>query len=270
MIDLGATDRVLTTPNGASVRLLEVGEGPVCVFLPGLLGCIEHYEQALRRLSDRCRCIVVDFFLLELRREWANLEFVTETFRELMRSEALAPAVLCGNSFGGHVALLTALDHPELARGLVLAGSSGLAERTFEKDVEHRPSRRWLERKIGELFSDDDFDITEFVDHAHRELRDPRKALMLVKLARSTKRRHLGDALPRVTSPTLVLWGKDDEVTDADTAREFARLIPDSELCWIERCGHAPMIERPIEFADGIRAFLDRLDEQSEKEGAAA
>jgi 2-hydroxy-6-oxonona-2,4-dienedioate hydrolase len=269
MTQLEVTERFVETTAGPKMRIVEAGEGPACVFLPGLLGVVSHYEETVALLQHRARCLFFDPNLLELPREACNVDTVTKAVNEVLALEDLAPATLVGNSFGGHVALLTALERPELVRGLVLAGSSGLAERTYEKDVQHRPSRAWLRRKIGEIFADPDYDVEEYIEHAYSELTNPRKALALVKLGRSTKQRHLGHLLPKITAPTLVLWGEADEITNGDAARQFQRLIPDSRLHWIPGCGHAPMLERPAAFAAGIEAFLDHLDQVDQEDAAA-
>ena len=269
MMHSDTSERVIQTPTGPEVRLVESGSGPVCIFLQGLLGSSDHYEKTFQLLSDRAHCMVFDVHLLELKRNWANLETVTSTICDVITSESLAPAVIVGNSFGGHVALMTALNRPELVRGLVLAGSSGLAEKSYERDVQHRPSKPWLQKKIAQLFADPDYPIDSLVNRAYTELSNPHKALALVKLARSTKKHHLGHALPDITTPTLVLWGTEDEVTSPDAAREFARLIPNSNIKWIPDCGHAPMLECPEEFAAGIREFLDYLDKTDQEDAAA-
>jgi pimeloyl-ACP methyl ester carboxylesterase len=269
MTHLEVTERIVETDTGPSVRIVEAGEGPTCVFLPGLLGVVEHYEASLALLQQRARCLVFDPMLLDLPRQLCNVDTVTNTVCEVLVKERLTPATLIGNSFGGHVALLTALERPELVRALVLAGSSGLAERTYERDVQHRPGKPWLRRKIREIFADPEYDVESFVDHAYQELSNPKKALAMVKLGRSTKQRHLGHLLPKIAAPTLVLWGAADEITNGDAARQFHRLIPDSRLRWISNCGHAPMLERPADFASGIEDFLDHL-EQVDQEDAAA
>jgi pimeloyl-ACP methyl ester carboxylesterase len=48
--------------------------------------------------------------------------------------------------------------------------------------------------------------------------------------------------------PTCIIWGKQDNVTPPDVAMDFDRLLPDSDLYWIDKCGHAAMMEHPEEF----------------------
>jgi Predicted hydrolases or acyltransferases (alpha/beta hydrolase superfamily) len=54
--------------------------------------------------------------------------------------------------------------------------------------------------------------------------------------------------LPDFTQPTCIIWGKQDTVTPPEVAVDFDKLIPDSNLFWIDKCGHAAMMERPEEF----------------------
>lgn len=247
-------------------RVDELGDpaGEPIVFLHGLLGLNEHWFPVARLASTGAdgrprRCLMVETPLLELRGDACSVQGVTRLITSVIESIAGAPAVIVGNSFGGHVAQRVALERPELVRALVLAGSSGLFERTLEKGVEHRPSRAWLERKITELFCDATRVPHDCVDRAFEALSDRRAARSFVRLGRSAKQDNLGPRLGEIPHPTLLLWGRQDIVTPPAVAEEFHTLIPDTRLVWIERCGHAPMIERPEEFAGSLEEFLAAL-----------
>ena len=54
--------------------------------------------------------------------------------------------------------------------------------------------------------------------------------------------------LPNLNPPTCIIWGKNDIVTPPEVAEEFHDLLPNSDLFWIDKCGHAPMMEHPNEF----------------------
>jgi pimeloyl-ACP methyl ester carboxylesterase len=56
--------------------------------------------------------------------------------------------------------------------------------------------------------------------------------------------------------PACLIWGKDDNVTPPDVAEEFHELLPNSELNWIDECGHAPMMEHPDKFNDILEVWL--------------
>jgi pimeloyl-ACP methyl ester carboxylesterase len=62
--------------------------------------------------------------------------------------------------------------------------------------------------------------------------------------------------LNQIKQPTLLIWGNNDIITPPFVGREFNKLIPNSELFFIDKCGHAPMMEVPGEFNDILNNFL--------------
>ena len=66
--------------------------------------------------------------------------------------------------------------------------------------------------------------------------------------------------LPLITNPTLIIWGKQDSVTPPNVAREFNDLLPNSDLMWIDKCGHAPMMEHPNKFNDILKNWLGKIN----------
>ncbi len=243
----------------------EAGEGRPFVFLHGLVGLNDHWEGVVRRIGSRHRCTLLELPLLRLRGEDCSIHGATElTIRFL--EDAFNPArggeapILVGNSFGGHVALNIAISRPDLVRGLVLAGASGLIEKSMVSDVQIKPSRQWLERKIGELFFDPANMSSADVDRAHAELSDRGGARAMVKLSRSARRNHLGDKIQSIACPTLLIWGKQDIVTPPEAAQQFQEKLRDSRIVWFDRCGHAPMIECPEAFASAVLSFGEELE----------
>ena len=57
-------------------------------------------------------------------------------------------------------------------------------------------------------------------------------------------------------TPTCIIWGKNDGVTPPEVAIEFNNLLPESDLFWIDKCGHAAMMEHPDEFNKILDAWL--------------
>ncbi len=242
-------------------RVAECGSGRPVVFLHGLAGLNEHWEDVVQRARKRVRCIMLELPLLDLKGDDCSIDGVTRlTCRFLEQHISGERAVLVGNSFGGHVALRIALDRPELVGALLLAGSSGLNERTMVRELQIRPKRDWLRSKIAELFYDESTLREADVDRALAELTQRPKARAMVRLSKTARRNHLGDRIRDIACPTLIIWGRNDIVTPPDAAEEFNRRIPDSRIVWFDRCGHAPMLEKPEEFARALREFTDELD----------
>ncbi|MCA9287121.1 MAG: alpha/beta fold hydrolase [Phycisphaerales bacterium] len=254
----------LTGPEGDAIAcsVVDMGQGARrVVFLHGLVGLNEHWEDVAHAVAGRARVSLLEIPLLSLRGEDCSIQGVTAMSAQFLREHVREPSVLVGNSFGGHVALRLALDQPDLVEALVLAGSSGLIERTMVRGAPTRPSREWLEEKIGELFYDKSRMRQADIDRAFRELNNRGSARAMVSLSKSARRNHLGDRIGEIACPTLLIWGREDVVTPPAAAEEFLSLMPDAQLHWIEACGHAPMMEAPEAFAAAMARFFDELDQ---------
>ncbi len=194
--------------------------GPTAVFLHGLVGLNDHWEEVVRRVQDRVRCVMLELPLLALRGDDCSIAGVTALTVRYLEDHLKTPVVLIGNSFGGHVALRVTLERSDLVRGLVLAGSSGLIEKSMVKEVQIRPSREWLGEKIGELFYDRSTMREDDLDRAHRELSIRSGARAMVRLSRSARRNHLGAKIGEITAPSLLIWGRQGIVTPPESASE--------------------------------------------------
>jgi pimeloyl-ACP methyl ester carboxylesterase len=261
-----ARDRV----TGVDIRIDRAGVGPPVVILNGLLGLNEHWFSVLPRLVRRAEVFLLQPPLLEMKGPGCSVDGVTRLIAGVLETLVDRPALLVGNSLGGHVALKLAMENHPLVRALGLVGSSGLFERSFEKNVEHSPSRQWLERKITDLFHDPSRMLPGMVDAAYGELSRRSAARALVKLGRSAKNDHLGERIAGLKTPTLLAWGRNDIVTPPEVAEQFHALLPNSRLVWIDRCGHAPQVERPDELGDAIADYLEFLEMNSRSRSAGA
>ena len=64
--------------------------------------------------------------------------------------------------------------------------------------------------------------------------------------------------LPRVPNPTLIVWGREDQIVPVICGEQYRRLLPNATLRVLERCGHLPLIEQPDVFANLVLDFLGR------------
>ncbi|MEL6740565.1 MAG: alpha/beta hydrolase, partial [Planctomycetota bacterium] len=235
--------------------VIETGAGSTFTFLHGLVGLNQHWEGVVERVAGTVRCVSVELPLLELRGQDCSIQGVAELTERYLERHIEGPSVLVGNSFGGHVALHIAHRRPELVRGLVLAGSSGLIERTMVRGAPVRPSRDWLVEKIGELFFDKRHVSPGDIDRAHALLNSRGGARAMVRLSKTARRNHMGEHLSEIACPALLVWGREDVVTPPSAAQGFLDLLPDARIAWIDKCGHAPMIEAPGAFAEALLVF---------------
>jgi 2-hydroxy-6-oxonona-2,4-dienedioate hydrolase len=243
------------------ITIERLGTGRPIVFLHGLVGLNEHWDDVVELVQHRLACVMLQVPLLALRGSDCSIDGVMVLTIQFLERHFNEPVVLVGNSFGGHVALRVAIERPDLVSGLVLTGSSGMIEESIVSNVQIRPSREWLRRKIAELFYDPDKYMSESdLDRAHKELSERPGARAMVRLSRSARRNHLGDRTRNLAVPTQLIWGKDDIVTPPQAAEMFMRAIPDSRIEWFEACGHVPMIEKPQAFARVLLQFAAELD----------
>ncbi len=245
-------------------HVVECGSGPPVVFLHGLVGLNEHWGKVVDRIASRVRCITLEVPLLSLRGVDCSLSAVSAMTMQYLDREIGEPAILVGNSFGGHVALRVTHERPELVHSLILAGSSGLIERTVVKGAPVRPTREWLVEKIGELFYDKSKMDPNDVDRAFVQLNERGGARAMVKLSKSARRDNMTDDLADIMQKTLLIWGEKDVVTPPSAGQGFSELMPNAKLHWLKDCGHAPMIESPIEFGDAMHGFFDELEAEGD------
>jgi len=230
---------------------LEHGEGAPLLMLHGMMGAPDNWEAVFPYLPGGCRAIALQFPFFEPEHGLDSVPAVTDYAQGYVDQAGLKDVVVCGNSLGGHVALDLALRMPDRVRGLVLSGSSGLFERTFGTVVT-RPPRTWLRSKICEIFHDERHVTEEVVDRVIEVISNRRNVRRLVQIAKSAKRDNVAERLRNVACPSLLIWGRQDQITPPSVAEEFQEKLPDSRLVWLESCGHAAMIEHPREFGETL------------------
>ncbi len=137
---------------------------------------------------------------------------------------------------------------PQKVKGLVITGSSGLYESAMGDGYPKRGNYEFIKKKSEDVFYDPNVATKEIVDEVYATVNDRSKLIKTLAIAKSAIRHNMAKDLPHMLTPTCIIWGKNDSVTPPNVAEEFHSLLPDSELFWIEKCGHAPMMEHPEEF----------------------
>jgi len=244
------------TPAADAFPRIERGDGEPVVLIPGMFGQPSNWQHQLEHLSDGYRVITLDLPLFDPSFTECSVHGLGDYVRRFLDWAGIARAVLVGNSLGGHVALDVATRHPSRVRAMVLAGSSGLFERGFERGVPTKPDRAWIENRIREVFCHESSIPAGQGDEIERIVQSRANKLRILQWAKSAKRTHMGQSLSQIAAPTLLVWGKQDHITPLDVAVEFLRGIHHSDLVLLNECGHAPMMEHPARFTEILRHFL--------------
>jgi len=242
-------------------RFIEEGEGEPLLLLHGLFGALSNFTGQINYFRQQYKVVVPLLPLLDLdilHTTVGGLEKWVHKFIELRDYKNIN---LLGNSLGGHVALMYVLRHPERIKSLTLTGSSGLFENGMGDTYPKRGDYEYIRKKTELTFYDPKMASKELVDELYETVNVRLKAIKIIALAKSAIRNNLGEEVSQIKQPTLLVWGNNDNITPPFVGKEFHKLIPNSELHFIDLCGHAPMMERPEEFNGILHKFLRKLNE---------
>src|SRR5687767_11202300 len=242
-------------------RWVEEGEGEPLVLLHGLFGALSNFENLIEYFRQHNKVIVPILPLFELDILHSTAGGLAKFVNKFLDARDLENVHLLGNSLGGHVALVHVLKHPERVKSLILTGSSGLFENGMGDSYPKRSDYEYIKTKTELTFYDPRNATKELVDEVYGIINNRLKAIKIISLAKSAIRSNLSEQLNQVKQPTLLVWGNNDTITPPFVAREFNRLIPNSELYFVDKCGHAPMMEVPEEFNVILHKFLKKLNE---------
>jgi pimeloyl-ACP methyl ester carboxylesterase len=237
---------------------LEKGEGHTIVVLHGLFGALSNFADVIDNFSQKYRVVVPIMPLYSLPLLKTSVGSMAKYIKEFINFKKLDNVTLLGNSLGGHVALVCALDISEKVHSMVLTGSSGLYENAFGGSFPRREDKEYLREKIAVTFYDPKVATDELVDEVYKIVNDRNKLIRILAMAKSAIRHNMADDLGKFKMPACLIWGKNDSITPPEVAEEFHKQLPDSELYWIDKCGHAAMMEHPKEFNQILGKWLDQ------------
>src|SRR5437868_14070711 len=242
-------------------KFIEEGEGEPLVLLHGLFGALSNFKDLIEHFRHNYKVVVPMLPLFDLDILHTTVGGLAKYVHKFIEAKDYGHIHLLGNSLGGHVALLHILKHPEKIKSLILTGSSGLFENGMGDSYPKRGDYDYIKRKTELTFYDPKMATKELVDEVFELTNNRLKVIKIIALAKSAIRNNLGEELNQIKQPTLLIWGNNDTITPPFVAREFNRLIPNSELYFIDKSGHAPMMEVPDEFNVILHKFLKKQNE---------
>ena len=242
-------------------KFIEEGQGEPLVLLHGLFGALSNFKDLIEYFKQHYKVVVPMLPLFDLDILHTSVGGLAKYVNRFLELKDYKNIHLLGNSLGGHVALVYLLKHPERVKSLTLTGSSGLFENGMGDTYPKRGDYDYIRTKTEVTFYDPKMATKELVDEVFSITNNRLKVIKIIALAKSAIRNNLGEELNNIQQPTLLIWGNNDTITPPFVAREFQRLIPNSELHFIDKCGHAPMMEVPEEFNVILHKFLKKLGE---------
>ncbi|WBX77239.1 alpha/beta hydrolase [Tenacibaculum ovolyticum] len=237
----------------------EAGKGRALIVLHGLMGALSNFDETFKYFSKKgYHVLIPELPLYTMPLLKTNVKNLAEHLHDFIEYKNLKDVVLLGNSLGGHIALYYTKHYPKDVDALVLTGSSGLYEKSMGDSYPKRGNYEYIETKAQEVFYDPKVATKELVDDIYEIVNDRIKALKTLSIAKSAIRHNMANDLPNMHQPTCLIWGKQDGVTPPEVAEDFHKLLPDSDLFWIDKCGHAAMMETPEEFNAILESWLSK------------
>ncbi|MDB5128788.1 alpha/beta hydrolase [Mucilaginibacter sp.] len=238
---------------------IEEGEGETLLLLHGLMGALSNWDEVINEFSKNYRVIIPLLPIYDLPLLTTGVRSLSKFVHKFIKFKQLSNVTLLGNSLGGHVGLIYVLAHPGYVKALVLTGSSGLYENAFGGSFPRRESIDFVREKVQYTFYDPKTATEELVQEVFQMINDRHKVIRILAMAKSAIRHNMKTELRKITMPVSLIWGRDDKITPPEVAVEFNELLPNAELHWIDKCGHAPMMEQPEEFNKYLKLFLDKI-----------
>ncbi len=238
---------------------IEEGNGETLMLLHGLFGALSNFQDLIEHFRKQYKVVVPILPLLDMDLLHTSVGGLEKFVHKFIEHRGYSNIHLLGNSLGGHVGLVHILKHPDKIKSLILTGSSGLFENGMGDTFPKRGDREYIRNKTAFTFYDPAMATDELVDEVLEITSNRMKVIKIIALAKSAIRNNLGEELKAIKQPTCLIWGNNDNVTPPFVGEEFHKLIPNSELHFIDKCGHAPMMEVPHEFNIILGDFLEKV-----------
>lgn len=248
-----------------SLNFVEGGNGYPVVFLHAYIDTWYSFRLVLPLLADHCRCLVLDQ-RGHGKSNYSGADLTMDAFAEdvieFLQKQGLEQVTLVGNSMGSFVARKVSLRCPELVERLVLVGSRLRTDNHelligLKAAIEQLPEE--IPREFVEALLSPNTQRGTVPDWFFNVCVEA-GAQMPGKIWRGTLDGMLldnhSDQLGKITQPTLVIGGKQDEVFKWEDQEELARILPHARFKLYEDVGHYPHWERPEQFAKDLLGFI--------------
>lgn len=264
------------TARGARIRFVEAGEGQPLLLVHDFAATREVWNETIARLAERGFLVIAPdlpgFGASEKpdpQRYAYGWDAFSDSLFDLVAALGLGRVHVCGHGMGGGVALSLAARHPALVSKLVLTAALvfGAQEHALERAgrvplvgallwrqfMGYALFRNYVQNTV---YSGAERIPAGRIEGLYEAFNAPagRQAAHATLTAISDTR-PLVARLPRVSTDTLVLWGRDDEVAPVEHGRRLAREL--RGRFEVLECGHCPPDEMPDAFTAAVTSFLE-------------
>lgn len=243
------------------------------VLIHGTSSSLHTWDSIVPALSDKKRLIRLDIPAFGLtgphpERDY-SIEFYTQFIDTFLNTIGVQQYIIAGNSLGGSIAWNQALRYPNKVKQLILINSGGYPKKNEKGNIGFKLAstpvvgdvlmkftpRSIIKKSIEDVYSDKSKVSDELVQRYFDLLlrTGNRQATLDI-----FKQRKLGgsEKIKNIQTPTLIIWGEDDQLIDVSNAYLFQKDIRNSQLVIIPKTGHVPMEENSKQVLLAIASFL--------------
>ena len=283
------SSQFLDLPDGARIHFRDEGrpDNPAIVLLHGFNGSLFNFERLVPLLAKDFRLISIDLPGFGLTGAIPSANYTTESFMDTVTSLTnqlgIEKFLIAGNSMGGGVAWRYTLEHPAKVEGLILLASSGVGSKEDVKKFEERENntpivwklmdsdllKKFLHYYTPKFFATEGLKRSVYdqqhanVDHANQFhdlvlLQGSRNAILSMTMG-GRRKMYGPESLSKITAPTLVIHGEEDNIIGFERSLVFKENINNSKIKIYSNVGHLPMYEEPVRTANDIIRFFQDL-----------
>ncbi len=257
--------------DGTILHYVDEGEGIPIILLHGTGASLHTWDSWAQRLKDKYRVLRITLPGFGLSGPRSDKKYKIKDYVDLLESFVEKIGVqkfhLAGNSLGGSIAWLYTSLYNNKVKKLILINSSGyeLDKVPFAIRIARNKYLNFLIKKISpkilikkslnEVYYDDKLISKSIINRYYKlNLREGNRQAFIDRALTGfidhTSR------LKKITSPTLILWGKNDEWINVKFAQKFKTMIKTSRVSIMNETGHIPMEEKPFESLKIVEGFL--------------
>ncbi|MEQ8969486.1 MAG: alpha/beta hydrolase [Coleofasciculus sp. C1-SOL-03] len=263
---------ILTPLNPQPIATTYVHQGkggtPI-LLLHGFDSSIFEFRRLFPKLAEYQETWAVDLlgfgFTNRISQITFNASAITTHLYYFWKTLIQVPVILVGASMGGTAAIDFTLTYSQAVEKLVLLDSAGFTSPPPIGKFLFPPLDYWaveflrrpqVREKISKnAYFDPTFVSADALLCAALHLDMPGWHRALISFTKSGGYPPIAQKLSKIQQPTLILWGKDDRILGTKYAHKFEAAIPNSQLLWIDDCGHVPHLEKPEITAEYIQQF---------------